>query len=137
MHNCRYTALSTVWPHLAKFRHFCTVIKVWGQFLVRFISSRQPFYRLGQFLCYWGKFHCWKWPYKKCLTIWSHCLSTISKLKQSKFVFAQSLRWKFDDSPITTNQLERKWLNLILIEKMKLNIRFADVIHSAYNLYSN
>ena len=48
----------SVWPDLAKFRHFGDHFKIFGIFLERLFHNWQNLYLIWPFLWYWANVHC-------------------------------------------------------------------------------
>ena len=74
--NVRVRSLVAVWPDLAKFRHFGTILQVFGQFLTVYLLLVKLVNLLWQ-ICYDTGliFIVANGPIlKHNLTIWSHCL---------------------------------------------------------------
>ena len=74
--NVRVRSLVAVWPDLAKFRHFGTILQVFGQFLTVYLLLVKLVNLLWQ-ICYNTGliFIVANGPIlKHNLTIWSHCL---------------------------------------------------------------
>ena len=74
--NVRVRSLVAVWPDLAKFRHFGTILQVFGQFLTVYLLFVKLVNLLWQ-ICYNTGliFIVANGPIlKHNLTIWSHCL---------------------------------------------------------------
>ena len=54
--------LHAVWPDLAKFRHFCNILKVFGQFLKLLFGIWQNFEHNWANYMFWANLHCYKRP---------------------------------------------------------------------------
>ena len=66
--SCSSWNRNSVWPDLAKFRHFGIVSESLSNIWPNFESS------LAKFVCFWSNLFCCKWPSLiNNLTIWSHC----------------------------------------------------------------
>ena len=66
---------TSVWPDLAKFRHFGNFFKEFGNFKKLYFLLGNLLSLLWQIFPLLGNFHCWKWPkMKHNIAIWSHWL---------------------------------------------------------------
>ena len=54
----------SVRPDLAKFRHFGTILKVFGKLMRVYLVFGKSFkLTLAKMLCCWASFHCCRWPH--------------------------------------------------------------------------
>ena len=113
---------SSVWPDLAKNRHFGQILKV-------FVNFWNPHFALGNywtyfvnFLCFWANFHLFKWPniekyFCHLVTLFqSHvaifcknlyafqldCDLIIIIIWASKIVVLQQVNWVLDDQRVNS-----------------------------------